>query len=671
MKSTFRTISIKANEKIPTVSGWGCGASPEHIDDLDKIARRTKGNYGVLCGPRSNIIVIDYDTDKMPNCPVTLETLKASHGDTMIVQTPKGGFHVYHVYESRFDTWVGRCKIGGYIDIRTHGNYVVGPGSKVDGREYRIVNDSEPNTMPEEIFNNYDPHARVEKHSIENQTIDDETLEKFGFTNICWVNNYDFDCDQRGRGTTCPLCRLTHENNHFFIWAAPDKTLFVKNHSNRCVRTKVSDETVYESNCIIKTDDDEYTVMKKTFDGIVFKVSDPLCYCIKRSEGRLQLCTFKQLREIYSTSILKDEKGHPYNFFDRWNKDPNKVEYENMDFLPPPLTCPSTTYNMWSGFNVKETKGGTIKPFLELMELVEGGKDYMTWYLADLVQNPGRLPEVGIVLRGLEGTGKNTITETIARLIGNDHYFSTTDPAMDVFCRFSEARYRKLCINFDEAEAKKMFSQNENIKGLITSPFMTYEQKGLTPIRVRSFARIITTTNNYAPLKISMTDRRLAVFQMREKFVGNKEHWDSYYTWLNKPENIWCLYEYLMKVDLSKVNLKNIPDTVARNEIQQSCLPLEIKWLAELIENFPSRWEVLDSIPSTALHTDFKLFLPTKCDIDSRSFGRMLIKNNFPGFTKGPRKSEGTTWKIYRDMVHKWLIEKKFIDPVSETSETT
>jgi hypothetical protein len=228
-----------------------------------------------------------------------------------------------------------------------------------------------------------------------------------------------------------------------------------------------------------------------------------------------------------------------------------------------------------------------------------------------------------------------------------------------------------LCINFDEAEAKKMFSQNENIKGLITSPFMTYEQKGLTPIRVRSFARIITTTNNYAPLKISMTDRRLAVFQMREKFVGNKEHWDSYYTWLNKPENIWCLYEYLMKVDLSKVNLKNIPDTVARNEIQQSCLPLEIKWLAELIENFPSRWEVLDSIPSTALHTDFKLFLPTKCDIDSRSFGRMLIKNNFPGFTKGPRKSEGTTWKIYRDMVHKWLIEKKFIDPVSETSETT
>jgi hypothetical protein len=257
MKSTFRTISIKANEKIPVVSGWGCGASPEHIDDLDKVARRTKGNYGVLCGPRSNIIVIDYDTDKVPNCPVTLETLKEVHGNTMIVQTPKGGFHVYHVYESRFDTWVGRCKIDGFVDIRTHGNYVVGPGSKVDGREYRIVNDAEPGTMPEEIFKKYDSEARVEKHSIENQAVDDEVLEKFGFTNIRWVSEYNFDCDQRGKKTTCPLCGLCHENNHFYIWGT-DGVVFVKNHSNRCVRTKVSDETVYESTCIIE---DEETII--------------------------------------------------------------------------------------------------------------------------------------------------------------------------------------------------------------------------------------------------------------------------------------------------------------------------------------------------------------------------------------------------------------------------
>jgi hypothetical protein len=654
MKSTFRTISIRANEKTACVAGWGRGADPVVIDRLDKAARKSNGNYGVLCGPRSNVIVIDYDTDKVPDCPINLTALRAIHGDTLIVQTPKGGFHVYHVYdEDLFGEWIGRCSINGFIDIRTHGNYVVGPGSKVGGREYTIVNDADPGPMPEEIYLSLDKDARGAKYSAGKSLVVSEyedALENAGFTNVRWVNEYNFTCDQRGKGSTCPLCGMCHESNHFFLWEAPSGAVMVKNHSNRCKRV-----------CIHENAPD-YERMKKNFDRDVFKVSNPLCYCIRRG-AELQMCTFKQLREIYSTAILKDEKGHSYNFFDRWNKDPTKVEYENMDFLPPPLTCPSQTFNLWTGFNVSKTPGGTIEPFLELMGLVEGGKQYLIWYLADLVQNPGRIPEIGIVLRGLEGSGKNSITETIARLIGNDHYFSTTDPAMDVFCRFSEARYRKLCINFDEAEAKKMFSQNENIKGLITSPYMTYEQKGLTPIRVRSFARIIVTTNNHTPIKISMTDRRWAVFQMFETFVGNKKHWDAYYTWLNKPENIWCLYEYLMKVDLSEVNLKDIPDTVARNEIKQACLPLEIKWLADLIvDRFPLKWTRANILASD-LHEDFKNFLPTKCDIDCRAFGIMLTKNKFPGFTRGPRKTEGATWVIDRVMVHKWLLEKKFISP--------
>ena len=89
------------------MSGWSKRADPAVIDCLDVVTRASKGNYGVLCGPRSGILVIDYDLDKVPEITnINLESLIGVHGDTMIVQTPKGGYHVYHSYDDRFDAWI-------------------------------------------------------------------------------------------------------------------------------------------------------------------------------------------------------------------------------------------------------------------------------------------------------------------------------------------------------------------------------------------------------------------------------------------------------------------------------------------------------------------------------------------------------------------------------------
>lgn len=260
---SFKLISIKANQKVTNMTGWGKGADPVTIDCLDELTRKSNGNYGVLCGPRSGILVIDYDLDKVPDLKtITLESLKGTHGDTMIVQTPKGGFHVYHKYDERFDSWVGRCGIEDFIDIRTHGNYVVGPGSSVNGKIYTVVNSSEPGVMPNECFKFFDSNAREEKRENESVKVSrhEKSLESLGFTNVTWVNGYDFDCDQRGKGSLCPLCFMTHENNHFFLWSI-DGTVYVKNHSNRCKRV-----------CIEKSEKETETLNDKSaFEKVISK----------------------------------------------------------------------------------------------------------------------------------------------------------------------------------------------------------------------------------------------------------------------------------------------------------------------------------------------------------------------------------------------------------------
>jgi hypothetical protein len=273
---SFKTISIKANQKVTNMTGWGKRADPLVLDCLDEMTRKSNGNYGVLCGPRSGVLVLDYDLDKVPEIThIHLESLKGVHGNTMIVQTPKGGFHVYHSYDERFDSWIGRCGLNnwegfkagetGFIDVRTHGNYVVGPGSVVNGKVYTVVNDVEPARMPDDMFEALDEFAHGAKYSF-GKSLDvskyDDLLESRGFTNISWVNEYDFDCDQRGKGSTCPLCSMTHENNHFFLWSI-DGTVYVKNHSNRCKRV-----------CIEKSEkkaDEEPLNDKTAFEKVISK----------------------------------------------------------------------------------------------------------------------------------------------------------------------------------------------------------------------------------------------------------------------------------------------------------------------------------------------------------------------------------------------------------------
>jgi hypothetical protein len=119
-------------------------------------------NIGVSCGP-SGLIVIDLDTPKTPVRPGgpshgrtgthSLTDLCAAHGQpfphtTFTVATPSGGVHLYFRATSQpVRNTAGR--LGPLIDTRADGGYVVGPGSRVNGREYIVVCPADPAPLPD------------------------------------------------------------------------------------------------------------------------------------------------------------------------------------------------------------------------------------------------------------------------------------------------------------------------------------------------------------------------------------------------------------------------------------------------------------------------------------------------------------------------------------------
>lgn len=154
----FRVFPLQENGKLPafsdswldlatrdpaTITGW-------YRDTLTPIERCY--NFGCATGQGLIVIDLDVDEEKGINGPREWAKLGGKIGDTLVVKTPRGGFHLYYLTPRRIALSVG--KRGGLavgVDVRCHNGYVVAPGSSIDGVAYTIEHDGPPARLPAHI----------------------------------------------------------------------------------------------------------------------------------------------------------------------------------------------------------------------------------------------------------------------------------------------------------------------------------------------------------------------------------------------------------------------------------------------------------------------------------------------------------------------------------------
>jgi hypothetical protein len=102
-------------------------------------------NIGVAPGP-SGLVVIDLDP---PDGRAHLEALGHGIPATFTVSTSRpGGEHLYFAMPSGRGIRNSAGKIAPHFDVRGAGGYVIGPGSVVGGRAYRITRDCPAAPLP-------------------------------------------------------------------------------------------------------------------------------------------------------------------------------------------------------------------------------------------------------------------------------------------------------------------------------------------------------------------------------------------------------------------------------------------------------------------------------------------------------------------------------------------
>jgi hypothetical protein len=280
-----------------------------------------------------------------------------------------------------------------------------------------------------------------------------------------------------------------------------------------------------------------------------------------------------------------DEKPKLLNLVDMWLEDPERRTYAaGLTFAPDIETL--DRYNLWRGWSV-EGREGDVHPWLDFVTgvIADGNAvhaNYIIGWAAQIIQKPMTKVGVGLVLRGGKGTGKTKFGELLGHLFAAHHQIvSRADHVTGNFNRHLESC---LLLQADEAYWAGAKSSEGALKDLLTNPKIQIERKGVDSYSAPNYTRILFTSNDDFVVPASLDERRFAVFD-----VGQSRKQDSAYfarldAWY-EGGGASALIHYLRNFDLSNLNLRLVPQTMALQDQKLQALNNVNEWLLNCLQS--------------------------------------------------------------------------------------
>jgi hypothetical protein len=285
--------------------------------------------------------------------------------------------------------------------------------------------------------------------------------------------------------------------------------------------------------------------------------------------------------------IVRDGKRRP--LAKHWLAHPQRRQYEGLTFSPG-RSLPGH-YNLWCGFAV-EPKPGECTKFLDHLKdnVCRGDDNLYQWvvgWLADIFQHPNRKMGTALAIRGKQGTGKTKVGQVIGSLLGR-HYVLVPEPRY-VTGRFNSHLVSCLLLHADEGFWAGDRTAEGKLKDLITGLDHFIEYKGKEPIRVQNFIRLLVTGNPDWVVPVSLEERRFAVLDIGEHRMRDTEYFAAIDAEMDSGGRE-ALLDHLLRVDLSKVDLRLIPKTAALLDQKVASLNSEQAWWLDTLTRGELPW---------------------------------------------------------------------------------
>jgi hypothetical protein len=369
----------------------------------------------------------------------------------------------------------------------------------------------------------------------------------------------------------------------------------------------------------LKEDDPEYYDNKynKTYENVKKELEKELIKCennycfIQLNHNRDEIndepffiLTSSQLTHKYCDKFFINvpvKKGNKTIYkkdaiIDYWMKDENKRRCLNLCFKPYqlPNDLNEKHFNLFRGFRASKLPickdySKIEKILFHIENVICNGDEYSyNWFLKYMrAVLKGKRTDVMIMIKGLEGCGKNMFINMFAYgIIGKEYAVSTSIPEKQFFGQFNSSLQSR-CLAVVNEGRNGLRECIDRIKDFITEDSISIEKKGKDPIILDNFTNFIGDTNNWNILKISPTDRRFVWLECNNQFVGNKEYFDALADACEDDEALSALYHYLIEeVSCEDIDFqKTRPITTVYKKLQRVNLDNPIKFLINLYDN--------------------------------------------------------------------------------------
>ena len=352
------------------------------------------------------------------------------------------------------------------------------------------------------------------------------------------------------------------------------------------------------------TSSDAYAKMKADFERNHFLIgamlnritADGVRQEYKTGEAHV-ICAPLTFNKIDTKTLESKE----VEFLKEWLKDPNRLCYERVDFIPNTARCPKTVYNLFKGFEGAKRSAEVgvipiaerdelIAPIIRQMELLcDGDATYNLKWMANLLQNPDVKSDVSLFFRdkgGLlfegGGVGKDSIWDFFgSKILGSDYYLNMDNNAQ-MYGSFNSVFEGKLLVYVQEADSRNNHNNFDILKSSITKRTTTINKKHVAQYNVVDLSRWVFASNNINPLPIKQGDRRFAMYDVNPEFRNNQEYFSKLHACFNDKRTQAAFYQYLMAIETwrSPVEFQvNRPITSAYIDIRQMNAPPHLKWL--------------------------------------------------------------------------------------------
>ena len=243
--------------------------------------------------------------------------------------------------------------------------------------------------------------------------------------------------------------------------------------------------------------------------------------------------------------------------------------------------------NLFCGTAYAPVAGDCSLILSHVYEVLCGGEDasneYVLNWLARMVQHPEQLAETVLVLKSVQGIGKNIIINIFKRYFGSHGLEITNDSDLT---RFNDHLATCIFVALNEATWGGNRQIEGTIKSLITDPVQFVERKYLPKFLIKNHVHMIVSSNNDWCVPVGHDDRRYVALNPSAHRVGDTAYFEALAAQIANGGDK-AFIAFLMDRDISGFNPRQLPKVGGSIKLEQKLRSTNsvLRWLHGVLDD--------------------------------------------------------------------------------------